>query len=262
MDGFHDIETVFLRIPWSDVLYAEPARSLTMTTTDADLPVDERNLVMKAAILLRREYGVEQGASLRLEKHVPFGAGLGGGSSDAAAALRLLNALWTLELSASSMKEAALELGSDVPFFLGAGSAFGQGRGDVLEPLNDPATDEPYHPPYPIVVAVPHVRVSTAEAYAMVPPRQTGRPDLREVVLSNDLERWSAELTNDFEGPVLAKYPAVRELKASLTETGAGYAAMSGSGSAVYGFFEEDEVARAAAEAMTLAGHRVWMGSA
>ena len=256
-DGFHDIETVFLRIPWVDVLHAEPADTVRMTCSDEALPVDERNLVMKAAKLLRRRYGVRAGAALHLDKHIPHGAGLGSGSTDAAVALVLLNTIWELNLSPEKLKDAALELGSDVPFFLGAETAWGGGRGERLEPLIDPKTDEPYRPSYPLVVVVPPVHVSTAEAYTMIEPRAARRPDLREVVPSNDMSRWTADLENDFEVPILSKHPAIREIKASLIDAGAGYAAMSGSGSAVYGFFEEDARATAAAEALNLTGHNV-----
>lgn len=259
-DGYHDIETVFLRIPWVDILHAKRSDEVSMTCTDAELPTDERNLVMKAAALLRREYGVQHGVTFHLEKHIPYGAGLGGGSSDAAAALVLLNTIWDLNLSLEALGKAALELGSDVPFFLGAGTAFGRGRGEQLEPLIDPETDEPYRPLYPLVVAVPRVEVPTVEAYTMIEPRRTPRPDLREVVRSNDLQRWTDELINDFEQPVLSRYSAIREVKMSLTSAGSAYAALSGSGSAVYAFFEEDDRATAAAEALRQAGHRIWMG--
>lgn len=233
-----------------------------MTCTDAGLPTDERNLVMKAAALLRREYGVQHGVTFHLEKHIPYGAGLGGGSSDAAAGLVLLNTIWGLDLPLEALGKAALELGSDVPFFLGAETALGRGRGERLEPLIDPESDEPYRPPYPLVVAVPRVHVATAEAYAMVTPRGAGRPDLWELVRSNDLHRWCNELVNDFEHPVLSQYPAIREVKTALESAGGAYASLTGSGSAVFAFFEEEDQAGGAAEALSQAGHRVWMGRA
>lgn len=247
-DGFHDIETVFLRIPWSDEIFARPADSVTMTASDSRLPVDDRNLIIKTATLLRNAHGFQGGVQFYLDKHVPFGAGLGGGSSDAAAAMLLLNELWKLNLSASTLQKAALQLGSDVAFFLGAETALGHGRGEILMPLDDPTTGEPYRPPFALVVAVPQIHVSTAEAYDMVAPHQNERADLREIILSNNLERWTAELTNDFERAIFAQHPAIADLKMALLDAGAGYAAMSGSGSAVYGFFEEDRLARAAAE--------------
>ena len=258
-DGFHDIETVFIRIPWSDVLSVEPSSDLTLSCSDPSLPTDERNLVMKAALLLRRTYGASTGAHFHLEKRIPYGAGLGGGSSDAAAALRLLNDHWSLALGDDRLARHGLELGSDVPFFLGAEAALGSGRGEKLEPLIDPQTDEPFRPAYPLVVVVPEIAVSTAEAYGAIMPRDTGRPNLKEVVLSRDLERWRRELINDFERPVLRNHPEIAELKKALESAGAGYAAMSGTGSAVYGFFTDTAAAAAAEEALRLSGHGTWM---
>jgi 4-diphosphocytidyl-2-C-methyl-D-erythritol kinase len=233
-----------------------------MTCTDPELPVDERNLVVKAALMLQRAHHIRSGAALHLEKHIPYGAGLGSGPTDAAAALLLLNTLWDLHLTPVQLNESARELGSDVPFFLGAETAWGGGRGEELDPLIDPNTNEPYRPSYPLVIAVPHVRVSTVEAYAMIVPREELRPDLRKVVLSDDLEKWESELRNDFEQVIMSQHPAIREIKSSLKEAGARYAAMSGSGSAVYGFFNDDGAATAAAEALRLTGHQVWMGRA
>lgn len=259
-DGYHDIQTIFVPIPWADVLYAEPADEVTMTCSDETLPIDDRNLVMKAAAMLQQTYHAQQGVAFHLEKHIPYGAGLGGGSSDAAAAMILLNSLWKLELSPEDLNDVALELGSDVPFFLGSEAALGQGRGELLEPLIDTRTGEPFRPAYPLVVVVPPVHVSTAEAFAIVVPDANGRPDLRDVVLSNDLPTWSRDLANDFENPIFSKYPAIRELKLSLKAAGAGYISLSGSGSAIYGFFPEDDLATAAAETLENSGHRVWVG--
>lgn len=259
-DGFHDIQTVFVPIPWADVLHAGPADDVTMTSSDEALPIDDRNLVMKAAALLQQAYDPQHGVTFHLEKHIPCGAGLGGGSSDAAAALILLNSLWKLELSPEDLKEVALRLGSDVPFFLGSEAALGHGRGEMLEPLIDSRTGEPFRPAYPLVVAVPAVHVSTAEAFAIVVPDANSRPDLRDVVLSNDLATWSRDLANDFENPIFSKYPAIRELKLSLKAAGAGYVSLSGSGSAIYGFFTEDDLATAAAETLEDSGNRVWVG--
>lgn len=260
-DGFHDIETVFLRIPWTDVLHVEAADELTMTCSDRTLPVDERNLVIRAARELQRQYAPDRGARFHLEKRVPYGAGLGGGSSDAAAAFQLLNDLWSLGLDDTELARHALTIGSDLPFFFGPGAAFGSGRGEVLEPLIDPETDEPFRPAFRLVVAVPEETVSTAEAYAMITPQDRERPDLRAAVLSNDLERWRRELTNDFEEAIMEAYPAIANLKAALQSAGAGYSAMTGTGSAVYAFFDEDDAAGAAAEALRQSGHRTWVGS-
>lgn len=259
-DGFHDLETVFLRIPWADTLTAQPAGQITLTCSEASLSTDETNLVMKASLRLAEAAGVEQGAALRLDKRLPHGAGLGGGSSDAAAALRLLAAFWGLDVPDETLHALALGLGSDVPFFLGPAAAYATGRGDVLTPLRDPATGAIYRLPYALVVVVPPVRVSTAAAYARVRPRAAPRPDLRTVVVSNDLARWRAELVNDFEEPIFEMFPAIRAVKEDLLEAGAAYAAMSGSGSAVFGVFEDGDTATAAAEGARRQGNSVWRG--
>ena len=258
-DGFHDLETVFLRIPWADVLTVRPSRHVGLTCSDPSLTTDETNLVMKAALRLAEAVGVEQGAALHLDKRLPHGAGLGGGSSDAAASLRLLADFWTLDLPDETLHRLALALGSDVPFFLGPAAAYATGRGEILTPLRDPATGAAYRMPYALVVVVPPVRVSTAAAYARVRPHATARPALRALVASNDLARWRAELVNDFEKPIFEEYPEIQTVKEALLEAGAGYAAMSGSGSAVFGVFEGE--AQAVAEAARRKGHRVWQSS-
>lgn len=260
-DGYHDIETVFVRIPWADRLTARPADTCTLTCSDAQLPTDERNLCMRAARLLAEHAGVRQGAALHLEKVVPYGAGLGGGSSDAAATLRLLADLWGLAVPAAELHALAARLGSDVPFFLGPPAAYATGRGERLAPLTDAATGEPYRLPFALVVVVPPVHVATAEAYRRVQPRADGRPDLRAVVRSNDLDRWRAALVNDFEAPILAAYPALQAARDALRAAGAGYVSLSGSGAALYGVFEDEPRAHAAAEAARLTGHRVWQGT-
>lgn len=259
-DGFHDLETVFLRLAWADEITYRPAPGITLTCSDAALTTDESNLVMKAARLLTDETGVETGAALHLDKHLPYGAGLGGGSSDAAATLRLLADAWDLDVSETTLHRLALALGSDVPFFLGPDAAYATGRGEILTPLLDPTTGEDYTCPFPLVVVMPDVHVSTAEAYRGVQPNDANRPDLCAVVTSNDLERWERELVNDFEPSVFAAHPSVGALKQSLLDAGAGYVSMSGSGSAVFGVFDDKAKATAAAEAARLNGLRVWHG--
>jgi 4-diphosphocytidyl-2-C-methyl-D-erythritol kinase len=242
-DGFHDLATVFQRIPWEDELAARPASDerIALTCSDPALPTDDDNLVVRAARMLAGACDVERGARLRLEKHLPAGAGLGGGSSDAAAALRLLSDFWSLDATDETLRKLAARLGSDVPFFLGAPAAYATGRGDVLHPMRD------YRLPFPLVVAVPDVAVSTPDAYRLVAPSNQDRPDLRAVVRSNDPARWRRELTNDFEEPVVEAYPVIGAVRAALRESGAAYAALSGSGSAVFGVFEGNAAARTAA---------------
>lgn len=254
-DGYHDLDTIFVPVAWHDTLTARPAAELALTCSDPRLPVDASNLVLRAAEALRRASGTEAGAVLHLDKHLPFGAGLGGGSSDAAAALLLLCDLWNLRVAPGALRELAASLGADVPFFLDARPARGTGRGDRLAPLDADAV-----PAYPVVVAVPPVHVSTAEAYGLVAPRDADRPDLAAVVTSGDLDRWRRDLANDFEAPVVAAYPALGALRAALADAGAAYVSMSGSGSAFFGVFEGDAPALAAAEALRYEGHTVWHG--
>lgn len=259
-DGFHDIETVFLQIPWADRIAVEEANRLSLTCSTDALPTDQSNLCLQAAHRLAQAYGVEQGAKLHLEKHLPFGAGLGGGSSDAATTLRLLNELWCLNAPDEHLHQLATELGSDVPFFLGPPAAYATGRGEQLSPLRDPQSGAPYRFPFVLVLVVPPVHVSTAEAYGRVRPQASGRPDLSAIVASNDLARWRTGLVNDFEMPVFKAHPEVYEAKLLLLEAGAGYASLSGSGAAVYGVFDEAKEALDAVHIAQRNGHRVWHG--
>lgn len=253
-DGFHDIETVLLPIGWHDVLRVTPANQFRFTCSDPSLPSDERNLCVRAAHLLAAHAGVKPHGELRLEKHVPYGAGLGGGSSDAAWTLRLLADHWRLDVPHEDMHALASQLGSDVPFFLHDQAMVATGRGDQLAPLSA----DPYRLPYHLVVVKPSVHVPTADAYALVRPDAQGTSDLRSLVLSNDLTRWTAELVNDFEAPILARYPEIAIAKGFLKEEGARYASLSGSGSAVFGVFEEAREARAAARQAHQSGYRAW----
>lgn len=255
-DGFHDLATVFVPIGWADRIEAEPAPSLSLTTTDPALPTDDGNLVMRAAHALASHAGVTTGARLQLDKQVPYGAGLGSGSSDAAATLRLLADMWGLDVAEADLARLALGLGSDVPFFLDAVTAHGTGRGERLDPLLDVGGSS-YRCPFSLVVAVPPVHVSTATAFRGVTPDDHLRPDLAAAVRSNDLDRWRREITNDFQPSVEAAHPEVRAVRQSLEDLGAGLAVLSGTGSAVVGVFETEGRSQDAA-AQLAETCRVW----
>ena len=244
-DGDHDIETVLHQIDWADTITAAPADTLSLACSDPALPTDDDNLCLQAAHRLRDAFDVAAGADLHLEKRVPYGAGLGSGSSDAAATLRLLSRLWDLDPSPEQLRNIGSEIGADVPFFLmDTPAAYATGRGDTLSPLS--SDGEGYRLPFPILVAAPPVEVSTPWAYAQVTPNDADRPNLRRVVCSNDLARWQSKLTNDFEAPVAAAEPSVKSVRDALRDTSAAYVSLSGSGSAVYGIFETAEAAREA----------------
>ena len=256
-DGYHDLETAFVALGWSDTLSAEPSDGLSLTCSDPTLPTDGRNLVVRAAHALADHAGVDARAALHLDKVVPYGAGLGSGSSDAATALRLLARLWTLDVPEAEMARLAAGLGSDVPFFLAGASMIATGRGEHLAPLVR-ADGSPWRCLFWLVVAVPPVHVSTARAYRAVAPNDRGRARVAATVLSDDLARWRRDLANDFEAPVVALYPAIGTARDALLDAGAGYAALSGSGSAVFGAFESAALAQAAAGELAAAGCRTW----
>ncbi len=256
-DGFHDLETAFLPLAWADRLEARHADALSLACSDPALPTDGGNLVLRAAHALAGWAGIAPRAALLLEKRLPYGAGLGGGSSDAAAALRLLARLWRLDVPEPDLHALAAGLGSDVPFFLVAAPALATGRGERLERLlRDDGT--PWRCPFSLTVAVPAVHMSTAEAYGLVVPDDRPRPDLRAAILSDDLARWHREIANAFEVPVAARHAPIAEALVALRDAGAGYAAMSGSGSAVFGAFSDARSAAAAAERLAAAGCRTW----
>lgn len=258
LDGYHEIETVFAPIGWADALTAEPHDALTLSTSDPDLPTDRGNLVWKAAAALAEWAGIEPHARLHLDKRVPYGAGLGSGSSDAAAALRLCAELWEVQIPEPDLHRLAAALGADVPFFLGEGAAIGTGLGDSLAPLTR-ADGTPWRCPFALCVVVPDVHVSTPEAYGLVTPNDRERPDLATAILSDDLGRWRREVTNDFEAPIAARFRAIGQALDGLRDAGAGWAALSGSGSSVVGAFERVGDAEAAAEAARACGGRVWV---
>ncbi|NNE45559.1 MAG: 4-(cytidine 5'-diphospho)-2-C-methyl-D-erythritol kinase [Rhodothermales bacterium] len=260
-DGFHEIETVFLRIGWSDRLTVVPAPELTITCSDPAIPVDDRNTCMKAARLLATQAGTTLGAHIELEKRVPYGAGLGSGSSDAATTLQLLVNLWGLEIREDVLMDVAASVGSDVPCFLKEPAAYAEGRGELLSDLKC-GDGQAYEFPFTLVVVVPPIHVSSADAYRSVIPRDTRRPSLVSLVCTNDLALWRERLKNDFEASVLRRHAEIAAVKQQLMDLGAGYASLSGSGSAVYGVFESESTAELAAAAGVFAGMKVWHGTA
>jgi 4-diphosphocytidyl-2-C-methyl-D-erythritol kinase len=235
-DGYHDIETVFHRVNIFDELSFEDADSISLAGSDALLPSDDTNLCIRAAKLLQQHCNCRRGARIILDKKIPVGAGLGGGSSDAAATLRALGQLWNLEISENKLIELALQLGSDVPYFLHSGAAYAKGRGEILE----------YFPlilPYWIVVVYPNIHISTAWAYAQVQPDEgAGAFTLKDIVQQywGDEEALSKYLNNDFETVIKAHHPQIAEILDALKGSGAGLAQLSGSGSSVYGLFSRE----------------------
>ena len=245
-DGYHDLLTVFQAVDFCDTLTvdAAPPGRLTLEVSGLPAPGGEDNLVLRAARLLASRAGVEPGAHLRLEKHIPAGAGLGGGSSDAAAALRLLDRLWDLRSPAENLQGLALELGSDVPFFLRGGTALGQGRGERLTPLALPET------PWGWVLALPTVESSTAAVFAAFtapsePPAMTPET-LRALIGAGDLEALGRGLENQLEAAACSLSPELARLGAWLRDRAprGSVVGLSGSGSAFFILTPTREAAR------------------
>lgn len=240
-DGFHDIETVFYRVAVWDDISLEPGRTVEVLSDNPQVPGDRTNICFKAAEILRAHVAIGDGVRIRINKRIPVGAGLGGGSSDGAAVLRALPGFWRKPLDGGTLRSLAARLGSDVPYFLGAGSALARGRGELLEYF-------PLSLPYTILLCYPNIHVNTAWAYSQVVPNpRSNQPDLRSILLRGlqNPRSMPGELTNDFEPPVFKAYPAIRLVKESMVAGGAFFTLMSGSGSSVYGLFDD---ATAAAE--------------
>lgn len=235
-DGYHEIDSVFQAIDLADRLRIERAPAIALTV-EGDAPADRTNLVWRAAEALR------VGARIHLEKRIPSGAGLGGGSSDAAAALLGLLRLTRSKLALPRLVELAAGLGADVPFFLFGGRALGVSRGDEIYPLPDA-------PKRWIVVVSPQgIGVSTRDAYRWAGTRLTKRPRAPKLWSFCAL-CWSpqgARVANDFEAPVFQRHPRLRRIKRELLRGGAAEAALAGSGSAVFGVFPNPAQARRAA---------------
>ncbi|HNZ42019.1 MAG TPA: 4-(cytidine 5'-diphospho)-2-C-methyl-D-erythritol kinase [Bacteroidales bacterium] len=231
-DGFHNIESVFYPVPWCDMLEIIPsaANSFVFDGFKINCPLEE-NLCYKAWQLLRLRFDIPN-ISLYLYKKIPFGAGLGGGSSDGAFVLKTLNELFGLDLDRDAIANMASELGSDCTFFVDNRPCFVSGTGADIAPVELSLKG------YYVMVVKPAVSVSTVEAYRMVTPQ---KPVLRlSDVIKMPVTAWEKCLSNDFESPVMEQYPTIRRIKDRLYEMGAVYAAMSGSGAAVYGLFEQE----------------------
>ena len=239
LDGFHELRTVYQTLALHDVLQIARRRgTFALTCSSPDVPTDSSNLVFKAAQAVWRSLarrGDPMDVSISLRKRIPMQAGLGGGSSDAAAALVALNRVWSAKLQAEDLIELAAALGSDVPFFLLGGTALGLGRGEVVQPLPDA-------PPHPIVLVRPDAGVSTAEAYGWL----DADPGGAAIAAASSAVPWPGAIVNDLEPPVVRRRPAIGEARQALIAAGALAAGMTGSGSAVFGIFETRERARAA----------------
>lgn len=238
-DGYHDLETVFYPIPLEDALEVEPLTDLTENGSDFELhcngvpiegdPAD--NLIVKAYRLLKGKFSLPP-VRIYLQKQIPTGAGMGGGSADATFMLKLLNEQFHLRLTDDRLEELSSRLGADCAFFVRNTPVFARGIGTVFSPVTLSLRG------YWLAVVKPDVFVSTKEAFSKVTPRKPRR-SVREIV-SLPISEWRESLVNDFEESVFSIHPAIGDVKQRLYDLGALYASMSGSGASVYGIFADE----------------------
>ena len=228
-DGFHNLETIFYPIKLSDALEFAEADETCLSNSGIQIDSDQKdNLIIKAYEILKANFNLPN-LKFHLHKIIPFGAGLGGGSSDAAFTLKMLNEYFNLGLSLVELEDYAGQIGADCPFFIRNKPTFATGIGNIFQNIELDLAD------YEIIILKPNIAVSTPEAYKNVIPRNP-KYRLTEIV-KTPIDGWKNLIVNDFEKSVYAKYPQIAELKQLLYSLGANYASMSGSGSAVFGIF-------------------------
>jgi 4-diphosphocytidyl-2-C-methyl-D-erythritol kinase len=253
-DGYHDLATVFQTVSLHDMLGidAREEPGIEVLVPEGGAPEDETNLCWQAAEAYIQERGWPKGARIALTKAVPSGAGLGGGSSDAAAVLTGLSSLDEAPPERSALEQIAGTLGADVPFFLTGGTALATGRGDLIEPLAD-------LPACRIVLVRPDLEVSTAEAYGMIEQRDfTGGDQAREMasaIANADPGGIVGNVHNGFARALEGRWPVLGRLKEALNARGAVVAEITGSGSAVFGIFDDHTTAEAAGRSLADEGH-------
>ncbi|MBR1631058.1 MAG: 4-(cytidine 5'-diphospho)-2-C-methyl-D-erythritol kinase [Paludibacteraceae bacterium] len=234
-DGYHELETVFLPIGLHDELEVTvDLHTSGCALTTSGIPVlcpESDNLIVRAYNLMRDKYDIG-GVRVHLHKQVPFGAGLGGGSADAAYMLIELNRLFAIGLSETELESYAAQLGADCPFFIRNAPVYATGIGNIFQPVSLHLSG------MWLMLVKPEVSVSTAEAYRGIRPHQP-QCSLKQMVEQRPIATWRDHVVNDFETTVFPLYPEIKHIKQQLYELGAAYASMSGSGSSVYGFFED-----------------------
>jgi 4-diphosphocytidyl-2-C-methyl-D-erythritol kinase len=234
-DGFHNIESIFYPVGWSDALEmvkVEGEGKMKLHLSGISLPGRRitDNLLTKLYKSLEKKHKLPS-LDVWLHKTVPIGAGLGGGSSDAAHFMKMLNQFCGLNISEQEMKEHVAMLGSDCVFFIENKPVLATGRGDVTEPINMDLSS------YFISIIYPEILISTPFAYSLIKANNSGEP-IKNIIVKKKIGEWEGYVVNDFEKPIIEKFPAIAAIKDTLYKNGAIYASMSGSGSAVYGIFD------------------------
>lgn len=247
-NGYHHLQTGFVFINWYDKLQVTPAHEMLFRCSNKSLSTGENNLIMKAIRRMSKETGRSLNYHIQLSKMIPMGAGLGGGSSNAALMLHMINEIEDLGMSTEELARIGVELGADVPVFVHGKTALAEGIGDRL-------TFTPLQPDMHIVTVYPGFESSTAEAYRYCQPYVDASLDVGKVLTTYPSDEWSTFLVNDLEPPVIEIHPFVGLLKDQFYEMGADYAAMSGSGSSVFGLYSHEFAAVEAFEYLKQEGY-------
>ncbi|MDC0979773.1 4-(cytidine 5'-diphospho)-2-C-methyl-D-erythritol kinase, partial [Balneolaceae bacterium] len=247
-NGYHILETGFCFIEWSDRIEMRPAAQMELHMSEPTIPVDDSNLIVKALQLLQEHAGLRDQYHISVDKRVPAGAGLGGGSANAAAVLRMVNKVANLGLAVAELAEVGLRIGADVPFFIHNHVGIGRGLGHEIEMCD-------IQPDAWIVTVFPNEGSSTVEAYERVYPNPEPDFNLKKVLTEEEIEEWPFLLINDLEPGVIARIPQVGNMKDQMLDFGAEFAGMSGSGSSVFGLFHQDFVATEAYESFIRLGY-------
>ena len=234
-DGFHNLETIFYPLPLHDVLEIIPSKETSFFPTGLEIPGSaDDNIVLRAYQILKEKYTQIESLEVHLHKAIPMGAGMGGGSSDAAEIIQLLNRFFELKLSGTELTEYALKLGSDCPFFMLNKPCFATGRGEMLEPLMLDLSV------YSFLLIHPEIKINTAWAFSQIKPS----PPLFDLKNSIGLHirDWSKTIHNDFEKIVFEAHPSLAGIKEKLYSSGALFASMTGSGSTIFGIFDKSSL--------------------
>lgn len=234
--GYHRIETGFCFIEWSDRFEVLESGSYSLKLSDSSIPADDTNLISRAYRTFEKYIGLKKNYTFNIIKNIPAGAGLGGGSSNAALTLRILNKLENSGLPPDELVDFSRELGSDIAFFIKGVPGLGTGLGQEIEPLE-------IQPDRWILSVYPGFESSTPEAYALCEPNPNPDIALKKTLTDEPVEEWRYLLQNDLEPPVIAENELIGNIKDQLYELGADYSSMSGSGSTVFGLFDQDFVA-------------------
>lgn len=234
-DGYHEIASAMYPVPIHDILEIVPSNSSIddVSFSGTEIPGNwESNLIFQAITLLRKHFTIPP-LKIHIHKAIPMGGGLGGGSSNGTFTLLLLNDLFSLNLSEKELRKYASQLGSDCAFFVSQIPQLAEGRGEVLAPIKLDLSGK-----Y-LMLANDGTHISTQMAYSSVQPKNPS-VSLKNIIINGSLEVWSNELINDFETPIFKQFPHLQNIKNKMLENGACYAAMTGSGSTIYGIFEKE----------------------